>query len=169
MPLRVHSFLQAHAIWRFAQTLKAMVLSFLMLEMRLWISKDLIVFHDATRRLPGGMWKQVSTPGYLPPTTEGAKTPNPQRGSAGLASAPSDIIVIRANARLNTERLAKEISSHQCTHPSHILVEHGHPRMSERIVNQIAPIIDALFPLILEEIVEVVKSISHVRIQQRIM
>ena len=46
----------------------------------------------------------------------------------------------------------------------HMVAEHGHPSMSERIERLI---VDAVIPLILEEIVEVVKSISRERIRQR--
>ena len=45
-----------------------------------------------------------------------------------------------------------------------MVAEHGHPSISERIERLI---VDALIPLILEEIVEVVKSISRERIRQR--
>ena len=47
---------------------------------------------------------------------------------------------------------------HTTTVPSHLVAEHGHSRISERIVKQVAPIIDTLFPLVLEEFVEVVKA-----------
>ena len=46
-----------------------------------------------------------------------------------------------------------------------MVAEHGHPRISERIVKHIVLVIDELFPLVMEEILEVAKSISHERIQ----